>query len=102
MTQRNVERLIGRLVTDEALRGRFIEDPMATVARLVAEGWELSVTERDALARLDRRTLAQMASRIDRNIQKASLAPQTCDTRETPGGSLPMTGGDNPPEETPS
>lgn len=75
MTQRNVERLIGRLVTDEALRGRFIDDPEATVAEIAAAGWELSETERAALSKLDCRTLGQLASRVDRRIQKVSLTP---------------------------
>lgn len=98
MTQRNVERLIGRLVTDEALRGRFIQDPGGAVAEVVAEGWELTEMERAALASLDRRSLAQLAARVDRRIQKAALIEMTQNETTPHPAETPRPQGDGPRE----
>ena len=38
MSQRNVERVIGLLVTDEGLRHRFLADPKGTLDSLIADG----------------------------------------------------------------
>jgi hypothetical protein len=73
MTQRNVERLIGRLLTDEALRDEFLANPEKTVQAVVAEGWELTETERAAIAGLDGGSLERFAGRVDRRIRKVAL-----------------------------
>jgi len=73
MTQRNVERLIGRLLTDEALRDRYLTAPARTLLDLEAEGWQLTALERDALVALDRHRLAEFADSVDPRIRKAPL-----------------------------
>src|SRR5262249_20130971 len=73
MTQRNVERLLGRLLTDEQFRARFQVSPEAALADLVAGGWELTATEREALAAVDRASVAALARRMDPRISKVSL-----------------------------
>lgn len=73
MTQRNVERLIGRLLTDEEFRERFAESPERTIEGLVAGGWELNATERSALATLDRNAIAAFARTVDSRIRKVPL-----------------------------
>ncbi len=73
MSQRNVERVIGRLATDEALRRRFAEDPGATLEGLTEGGLELTSCERLALATIDLRLLALFANALDPRIQKSDL-----------------------------
>jgi hypothetical protein len=73
MSQRNVERVIGRLVTDESLRRRFAADRAATVRELVAAGLELNPCELDALAALDPRRLTRFADELDARLQKVEL-----------------------------
>jgi hypothetical protein len=73
MTQRNVERVIGMLLTDEALRDRFLENPAGLIEQVTREGWDLTETERAALAELDPGSLAAFARRLDPRIRKASL-----------------------------
>jgi len=69
-----VERLLGRLVTDEALRRRFREQPVETLHRLLEEeGLELTRVEARALGGLDPDHLDQFASDLDPRLQKASL-----------------------------
>lgn len=73
MTQKNVEILIGRLASDEALRAEFVGDPLATIRSLQARGLELSATEVDALRTLDPAALATLAARLDPRLQRAPL-----------------------------
>lgn len=73
MSQSNVERLIGRLLTDEALRERFLESPDRTLEAFMAEGWTLTRMEQAALEGLDRQSLTTFARRVDPRIRKASL-----------------------------
>lgn len=74
MSQRSVERLLGRLVTDEALRRRFREQPVEALHRLLEEeGLELTRVEARALSGLDPDRLDQFASALDPRLQKASL-----------------------------
>ena len=49
MSQRIVERVIGRLVTDEELRFEFTRAPSGTLEALREYGWELNHAEIDAL-----------------------------------------------------
>jgi hypothetical protein len=53
VSQRTIERVIGRLVTDEELRLKFTRSPRQTVAELSGQGWELSRLEVNALLAID-------------------------------------------------
>ena len=82
MSQRNVERLLGRLLTDEALRERFLAGPEKALGEFIAEGWPLTDTERAALSTLDQEALARFASEVDPRIRKASLDWRRGESRE--------------------
>jgi hypothetical protein len=73
MSQINVERVIGLLATDEALRHRFIADPRSTLLELIERGTELTACEQWALARLNPQELARFARAIDDRLQKSDL-----------------------------
>ena len=73
MCQRDVEQVIGRLVTDEGFRRRFAGDPEGTLQELAARGVELNGCERRALATLDLKRVARFAEDIDPRIQKVEL-----------------------------
>jgi hypothetical protein len=73
MSQVNVEKIIGLLATDEAIRRRFSEDPQAVLAELAERGVELNPCERWSLTRLDPRELARFAEAIGPRLQKADL-----------------------------
>jgi hypothetical protein len=73
MSQRNVERVIGMLVTDERLRRRFALDPEATLRELVQEGLELNGCELHALEALDARGIERLAESIHPQLQKVDL-----------------------------
>lgn len=73
MSQSNVERVIGRLVTDEEFRSRFEEDPRAVLREVTDLGVELTCLELQALASIDPRLAARIAEAIDPRIQKACL-----------------------------
>ena len=65
MSQRNVERVIGRLATDEAFRRRFTDDREGLIRELVAGGVELTRCERHALGSLDTRAIHRFADELD-------------------------------------
>lgn len=73
MSQVHVERVIGRLATDEALRRRFTEDPRALLTELIERGTELNECERWSLERLDTRELARFAEAIGPRLQRSDL-----------------------------
>lgn len=70
MSQAAVERALGKLVTDEAFRERFFQDPAAATFRA---GLELSKPELDALSRLSRRALTRFGASLDDRICRLSL-----------------------------
>jgi hypothetical protein len=70
MSQRNVERVIGRLATDEGFRRRFAADPRSVLAELVSQGAELNPCELRALASIDRGVADLFADSLDPCIQK--------------------------------
>jgi len=70
MSQKNVEILLGKLATDEALRRRFRVDPLAAIEPL---GLELTAVEMAALRGLDGGALERFALAVDPRLQKASL-----------------------------
>jgi len=65
MSQRVVERTIGKLVTDEGFRDAFFRDP--EIASLRA-GLDLTREELDALSRIPRASLAALSTRLDDRI----------------------------------
>ena len=73
MSQRNVEMLIGRLLTDEELRCRFVRAPGETLADLCAKGYEFSRGEIDALLQIDTEVWTSGADRISSRLQRGSL-----------------------------
>ena len=83
VTQRNVETLVGRLITDEDLRMEFLANPKETLATLRSRGLELSTTEMAALAETDPALWAHAASLLDVRLQKASLKNQFTSRTET-------------------
>jgi hypothetical protein len=73
LTQRIVEMLIGRLVTDDEFRQEFLRDPMNTLSDLSARGLELSRTEISALVNTDRMLWNRTARVLDPRLLKANL-----------------------------
>ena len=73
MSQRSVERVIGRLVTDEAFRRRFAQRPESTLRETADGGLELTACEMQALAALDASVLEQFADAIDPRLQKTDI-----------------------------
>lgn len=73
MSHRNVERVIGRIVTDEAFRRRFSQDPSAVLREVVDGGVDLTACEVQALFAMDARLVAQFAEALDPRIQKSDL-----------------------------
>jgi hypothetical protein len=73
MAQKNVQLIIGRILTDEEFRSDFLERPIATIAALRDRGFELTNIEVDALARTDARLWRCGAEWIDARIQRCRL-----------------------------
>jgi hypothetical protein len=73
MSQKTVQLLIGRLLTDEDLRLRFVEGSLETLIELRDQGLELTTDEIDALVRIDREAWRSMAARIHPRLQRCSL-----------------------------
>jgi hypothetical protein len=73
MSQRTIERVIGRLLTDEELRFKFTRSPRRTLAELSEQGWELSRLELDALLTIEVGLWTEVARRIDSRLQRCSL-----------------------------
>jgi hypothetical protein len=70
MSQPNVERVIGQLVTDEGLRRRFEKNPRATIQLVSEGGLDLTPCEFQALAGLDAGLLARFSRGIDPRLQR--------------------------------
>ena len=72
MTQQAVERVLGKLLTDENFRERFFAGPELAC-------WEarfsLSTIELEALSRLSLEALARFSDDLDKRISRPSLDP---------------------------
>jgi hypothetical protein len=73
VSQRAIEIIVGRLVTDEAFRKAFERNPRHTLEQLVAQGVSLTETEIDALIGTRATLWAEMGDQIDPHLQKADL-----------------------------
>jgi len=70
MSQGAVERILGKLVTDEIFRVRFFRDPAAVS---FAAGAELSPAEVDALSRLPLEAIERFSTYLDHRICRCPL-----------------------------
>lgn len=73
MAQKNVQLIIGRVLTDEEFRADFLERPIATLASLRDQGYELTNVEVDALTSTDGQLWRCGADWIDARIQRCRL-----------------------------
>lgn len=73
MSQKTVQSIIGRLITDEEYRLEFLNDPLGILTELREQGVELTRGEIDALVRTDRTLWIDAAGRIDPHLQRSSL-----------------------------
>ena len=71
MTQQNVERVIGRLATDESLRRAFALHPESILRELITAGLDLTPIELQALLTIDPASLQRLADLMDTRIQRA-------------------------------
>ncbi len=70
MSQRAVERALGRLVTDPAFRRRFYRQPERAILEL---GLDLSAQELAALRRIPCPALSELAAHIDDRLRRLAL-----------------------------
>jgi hypothetical protein len=73
VSQRTIEIIIGRLVTDEAFRAEFLHDAERTLQALRDRGLDVSPVEIAALVNTDPLLWARTADRLDPRLQKANL-----------------------------
>lgn len=73
MSQKTVQWLIGRLLTDEDYRAQFLGDPLATLVAMRDQGFELTRAEMEALLRTERAFWSEGADRLDAHLQGCSL-----------------------------
>lgn len=70
MTQKSVEQLLGRLLTDPVLRRRFTDSPEQLITDLPNQNLELSQIELEALTTVDPASLRDLAERLDRRLRR--------------------------------
>jgi len=70
MSQRDVERTLGRLLTDEGYREDFFRDPARACLLL---GIQLAPQEIEALLRAPRPTLASLGAQLDDRICRLQI-----------------------------
>jgi len=73
VTQRCIEMVIGRLVTDEEFRDTFLGDPHRALGELLERGTHLTHAEIGALVATEPTLWGRVAEQIDPRLQKASL-----------------------------
>ena len=85
MSQRHVELLIGRLLTDEELREDFARAPFDTLAAFCQQGWELSRGEIDAFTQTDVGFWSVAADRLPSRLRRSSLRSRADRHEDLPG-----------------
>jgi hypothetical protein len=79
VTQRSIEIVIGRLLTDEEFRETFLSNPHRALGDLLERGTQLTHAEIAALIGIDASLWMRVAEQIDPRLQKASLKSSTTD-----------------------
>ena len=78
MSQRAVEGLLGRIITDQSFRRRFYTDPTAAC---MAEAMEVTSRELEAVLTLDEKQVAGFAQQLDSRIVRASISGEVPSTK---------------------
>jgi hypothetical protein len=73
VAQRSIEMFIGRLITDEGFRERFVHNPGAAIRLFVDAGAELTTVEVAALLATRADVWDSVADQVDPRLQKASF-----------------------------
>ena len=73
MSQRSIEVVVGKLVTDEAFRKLFLREPRLALEELAAHGLVLTDIEMRALLNTATTVWTRVADELDPRLQKASL-----------------------------
>ena len=73
MSQKTVQLVIGRLLTDEELRSHFVARPRETLTELREQGFELTADEINAIVDSDPGIWTSTAARIHPRLQRCSL-----------------------------
>ena len=73
MSQRHVELLIGRLLTDDDLRDEFTRAPFETLAGYCQQGWDRTRGEIDAFMHTDGRFWRSAAAQLPSRVRRSSL-----------------------------
>jgi hypothetical protein len=79
VTQRSIEMVIGRLLTDEEFRDTFLSNPHRALSELLERGTQLTHAEIAALVGIDAGLWGRVADEIDPRLQKASLKSTATD-----------------------
>ena len=75
MAQKTVQIIIGRILTDEELREKFLVAPVETLSAFRESGLDLTDAEIDALANTDRALWKSGVDWIDSRLQRCCLKP---------------------------
>ena len=70
MTQRNIEMVIGRLVTDNEFRETFLSDPHRALGKLLERGIHLTHIEIAALIATDSTLWERVAGELNPELQQ--------------------------------
>jgi hypothetical protein len=73
MSQRAVERTLGKLVTDEEFREEFLQNP---VGACLCIGVDLTRQEMGALARIPKAALADLCAKLDDRICRLHIGDE--------------------------
>ena len=73
MAHKNVQLIIGRILTDEELREQFLDQPFETLAALRDNGFDLTRSEIDALLLTDPRLWRAGPRWVDSRLQRCCL-----------------------------
>lgn len=73
MSQKTVERILGKLATDEEVRQHFRSAPEEALANLAGENDPLTPVESEALRALDADLLDRFADALDPRIQRVRI-----------------------------
>jgi DNA-binding NarL/FixJ family response regulator len=91
VSQRGVQLVIGKLLTDAEFRHRFEAHASECLVMLRERGVDLNEIELAALMETDRRIWSRMAGRIDRRLQRMKTLKSVTAERANQRGRRPLT-----------